>query len=101
VIILIKTFNRNLPPIIETNSSLCSLIINIGNFTYNQTKAMKSVFNSGTNFFILVCVFFSTSVLVAQQKTVVTGVVESADGPIQGASVAVKNTFNEVVTNQK
>jgi tetratricopeptide (TPR) repeat protein len=40
-------------------------------------------------------------VLLAQQKTVVTGVVESADGPIQGASVTVKNTFNEVVTNQK
>jgi len=62
---------------------------------------MKSVFNSVTKFFILVCVFFSTSVLLAQQKTVVTGVVESADGPIQGASVTVKNTFNEVVTNQK
>jgi tetratricopeptide (TPR) repeat protein len=101
VIILIKTFNRNLPPIIETNSSLCSLIINIGNFTYNQTKAMKSVSNSGTNFFILLCVFLSTSVLVAQQKTIVTGVIENADGPIQGATVAVKNTFNEVVTNKK
>ena len=62
---------------------------------------MRSVFNSGTKFFILVCVFFSTSVLLAQQKTVVTGVVKSADGPIQGATVTVKNTFNEVVTNQK
>ena len=62
---------------------------------------MKSVFNSVTKFFILVCVFFSTSVLLAQQKTVVTGVVKSADGPIQGASVTVKNTFNEEVTNQK
>ena len=62
---------------------------------------MKSVFNSGTKFFILVCVFFSTSVLLAQQKTVVTGVVKSADGPIQGATVTVKNTFNEVATNQK
>ncbi|MBT5870063.1 MAG: TonB-dependent receptor plug domain-containing protein [Bacteroidetes bacterium] len=39
--------------------------------------------------------------LLAQQKTVVTGVVKSADGPIQGATVTVKNTFNEVVTNQK
>ncbi|MDC1363460.1 carboxypeptidase-like regulatory domain-containing protein [Flavobacteriaceae bacterium] len=45
--------------------------------------------------------FLSTSVLLAQQKTVVTGVVKSADGPIQGATVTVKNTFNEVVTNQK
>ena len=62
---------------------------------------MKSVFNSGTKFFILLCVFLSTSVLVAQQKTLVTGVIENADGPIQGATVAVKNTFNEVVTNQK
>ena len=62
---------------------------------------MKSVFNSVTNFFILVCLFLSTSVLLAQQKTVVTGVVKSADGPIQGATVTVKNTFNEVVTNQK
>ena len=62
---------------------------------------MKSVFNSVTNFFILVGLFLSTSVLLAQQKTVVTGVVKSADGPIQGATVTVKNTFNEVVTNQK
>ncbi len=62
---------------------------------------MKSVFNSVTNFFILLCVFLCTSVLLAQQKTVVTGVVKSADGPIQGATVTVKNTFNEVVTNQK
>ncbi|MDB9828659.1 carboxypeptidase-like regulatory domain-containing protein [Flavobacteriaceae bacterium] len=62
---------------------------------------MRSVFNSVTKFFILVCLFLSTSVLLAQQKTVVTGVVENADGPIQGATVAVKNTFNEVVTNQK
>jgi tetratricopeptide (TPR) repeat protein len=45
--------------------------------------------------------FLSTSVLLAQQKTVVTGVVKSADGPIQGATVTVKNTFNEVATNQK
>jgi tetratricopeptide (TPR) repeat protein len=97
----IKIFNRKLTPKTETNRPLCRLNINIGNFSYNQTKAMKSVFNSVTKFFILVCVFFSTSVLLAQQKTVVTGVVESADGPIQGASVTVKNTFNEVVTNQK
>ena len=62
---------------------------------------MKSVFNSVINFFILVGLFLSTSVLLAQQKTVVTGVVKSADGPIQGATVTVKNTFNEVVTNQK
>ena len=62
---------------------------------------MRSVFNSVTNFFILVCLFLSTSVLLAQQKTVVTGVVKSTDGPIQGATVTVKNTFNEVVTNQK
>ena len=62
---------------------------------------MKSVFNSVTNFFILLCVFLCTSVLLAQQKTVVTGVVKSADGPIQGATVTAKNTFNEVVTNQK
>ena len=62
---------------------------------------MRSVFNSVTKFFILVCLFLSTSVLLAQQKTVVTGVVKSADGPIQGATVTVKNTFNEVVTNQK
>ena len=62
---------------------------------------MKSVFNSVTIFFILVCMFLSTSVLLAQQKTVVTGVVKSADGPIQGATVTVKNTFNEVATNQK
>ena len=62
---------------------------------------MRSVFNSGTKFFILVCMFLSTSVLLAQQKTVVTGVVKSTDGPIQGATVTVKNTFNEVVTNQK
>jgi len=62
---------------------------------------MRSVFNSVTNFFILVGLFLSTSVLLAQQKTVVTGVVKSADGPIQGATVTVKNTFNEVVTNQK
>ncbi len=62
---------------------------------------MKSVFNSVTNFFILLCVFLSTSALLAQQKTVVTGVVKSADGPIQGATVTAKNTFNEVVTNQK
>ena len=62
---------------------------------------MRSVFNSVTNFFILVGLFLSTSVLLAQQKTVVTGVVKSADGPIQGAMVTVKNTFNEVVTNQK
>jgi tetratricopeptide (TPR) repeat protein len=40
-------------------------------------------------------------VLLAQQKRVVTGVVKSADGPIQGATVTAKNTFNEVVTNQK
>ena len=62
---------------------------------------MRSVFNSVTNFFILVGLFLSTSVLLAQQKTVVTGVVKSTDGPIQGATVTVKNTFNEVVTNQK
>ncbi|MDA9215353.1 carboxypeptidase-like regulatory domain-containing protein [Flavobacteriaceae bacterium] len=62
---------------------------------------MRSVFNSVTKFFILVGLFLSTSVLLAQQKTVVTGVVKSADGPIQGATVTVKNTFNEVVTNQK
>lgn len=62
---------------------------------------MKSVFNPGTSFFILLCVFLSTSVLVAQQKTLVSGVVKNADGPIQGATVAVKNTFNEVATNQK
>ena len=62
---------------------------------------MKSVFNSVTKFFILVGLFLSTSVLLAQQKTVVTGVVKSTDGPIQGATVTVKNTFNEVVTNQK
>ena len=62
---------------------------------------MKSVFNLVTKFFILVCLFLSTSVLLAQQKTVVTGVVKSADGPIQGATVTVKNTFNEVATNQK
>ena len=62
---------------------------------------MRSVFNSVTKFFILVCLFLSTSVLLAQQKTVVTGVVKSTDGPIQGATVTVKNTFNEVVTNQK
>ena len=62
---------------------------------------MRSVFNSVTSFFILVGLFLSTSVLLAQQKTVVTGVVKSADGPIQGATVTVKNTFNEVVTNQK
>ena len=62
---------------------------------------MKSVFNLVTKFFILVGLFLSTSVLLAQQKTVVTGVVKSADGPIQGATVTVKNTFNEVVTNQK
>ena len=97
----IKIFNRKLTPKTETNRSLCRLNINIGNFSYNQTKAMKSVFNSVTKFFILVCVFFCTSVLLAQQKTVVTGVVKSADGPIQGASVTVKNTFNEVVTNQR
>ena len=62
---------------------------------------MRSVFNSVTKFFILVGLFLSTSVLLAQQKTVVTGVVKSTDGPIQGATVTVKNTFNEVVTNQK
>jgi len=97
----IKIFNRKLTPKTETNRSLCRLNINIGNFNYNQTKAMRSVFNSVTNFFILVGLFLSTSVLLAQQKTVVTGVVKSADGPIQGATVTVKNTFNEVVTNQK
>ena len=62
---------------------------------------MKSVFNSASNFFIILCVFLSTSVLVAQQKTVVTGVVKNVDGPIQGAVITVKNTFNEAVTNQK
>ena len=62
-------------------------------------EIMKSVFNSGTKFFILVCMFLSTSVLLAQQKTVVTGVVKSADGPIQGATVTVKNTFNEEFTS--
>jgi hypothetical protein len=90
-----------LTPKIETNRSVCRLNINIGNFTYNQTKAMKSVFNPATNFFILLCVFLSTSVLVAQQKILVSGVVKNSDGPIQGATVAVKNTFNEVATNQK
>lgn len=62
---------------------------------------MKSVFNSASNFFIILCVFLSTSVLVAQQKRVVTGVVKNVDGPIQGAVITVKNTFNEAVTNQK
>ena len=62
---------------------------------------MKRVFNSGTNFFILLCVCLTTSALLAQQKTIVTGVVKSADGPIQGATVTVKNTFNEGVTNSK
>lgn len=62
---------------------------------------MKRVFNSGTNFFILLCVCLTTSALLAQQKTLVTGVVKSVDGPIQGATVTVKNTFNEGVTNSK
>ena len=62
---------------------------------------MKRVFNSGTNFFILLCVCLTTSALLAQQKTLVTGVVKSVDGPMQGATVTVKNTFNEGVTNSK
>ena len=62
---------------------------------------MKRVFNSGVNFFILLCVCLTTSTLLAQQKTLVTGIVKSVDGPIQGATVTVKNTFNEGVTNSK
>lgn len=62
---------------------------------------MKRVFNSGVNFFILLCICLTTSTLLAQQKTLVTGIVKSVDGPIQGATVTVKNTFNEGVTNSK
>ena len=62
---------------------------------------MKRVFNSGVNFFILLCVCLTTSTLLAQQKTLVTGIVKSVDGPIQGATITVKNTFNEGVTNSK
>lgn len=62
---------------------------------------MKSVLISGTKSLIQLCFFFSVSVLAAQQKEVVTGVVKNVDGPIQGAVITVKNTFNEAVTNLK
>ena len=62
---------------------------------------MKSVLISGTKSLIQLCFFLSVSVLAAQQKEVVTGVVKNVDGPIQGAVITVKNTFNEAVTNLK
>ena len=82
--------------------SICRLNINIGNFYLepNKTKPMKSVLISGTKSFIQLCLFLSVTVLAAQQKEVVTGVVKNTDGPIQGAVITVKNTFNEAVTNQ-
>ena len=62
---------------------------------------MKSVLISGTKLLIQLCLLLSVSVLMAQQKEVITGIVKNIDGPIQGATVTVKNTFNEGVTNSK
>ncbi len=62
---------------------------------------MKSVLISGTRLLVQLCLLLSVSVLMAQQKEVITGVVKNVDGPIQGAVVTIKNTFNETVTNQK
>ena len=62
---------------------------------------MKSVLISGTRLLIQLCLLLSVSVLMAQQKEVITGVVKNVDGPIQGAVITIKNTFNETVTNQK
>jgi tetratricopeptide (TPR) repeat protein len=50
---------------------------------------------------ILFCLLFTTSLLMAQQKTTISGVVSSADGPIQGATITVKNTFNETITDKE
>jgi tetratricopeptide (TPR) repeat protein len=62
---------------------------------------MKSVLISGTRLLVQLCLLLSVSVLMAQQKEVITGVVKNVDGPIQGALITIKNTFNETVTNQK
>ncbi len=62
---------------------------------------MKSVLISGTRLLVQLCLLLSVSVLMAQQKEVITGVVKNVDGPIQGAVITIKNTFNETVTNQK
>ncbi|MGK0385454.1 MAG: tetratricopeptide (TPR) repeat protein [Patiriisocius sp.] len=66
---------------------------------YNQTKVMKTIFISATKSCILLWMLLGTTVLIAQQKEIITGFVNSSDGPIQGATVTAKNTFNEVVTN--
>ena len=62
---------------------------------------MKSVLISGTRLLVQLCLLLSVSVLMAQQKEVITGVVKNVDGPIQGAVITIKHTFNETVTNQK
>ncbi len=65
----------------------------------NQTKAMKSVFTSGIKMCIFLFMLSSTSVFMAQQKSTITGIVKSEDGPVQGAVLTAKSTFNEVITN--
>ena len=62
---------------------------------------MKSVLISGTRLLVQLCLLLSVSVLFAQQKEVITGIVKNVDGPIQGAVITIKNTFNETITNQK
>ena len=62
---------------------------------------MKSVLISGTRLLVQLYLLLSVSVLIAQQKEVITGVVKNVDGPIQGAVITIKNTFNETITNQK
>jgi hypothetical protein len=60
---------------------------------------MKSVFISGTKLCILLFIVSSTSLGMAQQKSTITGIVKSVDGPVQGATITVKSTFNEVITD--
>jgi tetratricopeptide (TPR) repeat protein len=60
---------------------------------------MKSVFISGIKLCILLFIVSSTSVGMAQQKSTITGIVKSVDGPVQGATITAKRTFNEVITD--
>lgn len=51
---------------------------------------------------VLFCLFvFTTTLAFAQVKTTIKGIVKGPDGPIKGATITVKNTFKEAVTNKE
>ena len=51
--------------------------------------------------FFICLMICTTAIVSAQDKTTITGTVSGPDGPIQGAMVTAKNTFNEVLTNKE